>query len=214
LFLKFKIPLFYIRSMAHLTSDLSVTQTTGDEVGLLPDISRSLDEFREIITVLIIVVVAHSHSTTLQTRPYDLSDHYDALDSSQSSNTLALNALAIMLVRNAEVVVVTASDHLGPNSTYRVMTHASELGHEPEQPEYEYPGDFEQPLEVSNLHARPDAGSLPPAQDDPISTFTALTNPSKVFCETGSPGHVYIIPDCPPPNVTIDSSIAWPSLFQ
>ena len=107
LFLKFKIPLFYIRSMAHLTSDLSVTQTTGDEVGLLPDISRSLDEFREIITVLIIVVVAHSHSTTLQTRLYDLSDHYNALDSSQSSNTLALNALAIMLVQNAEVVTVT-----------------------------------------------------------------------------------------------------------
>ena len=144
---------------------------------------KLLNEFRECITVLVLLVVARSRSTTLNIGHYDVMDHYEALYSAQRKPTLALNALATMFVRNEEVVAVGAVGPAPYDSVYRVITHALEVrGDLPE--EWEYSEKF--------LEARP---TVPVSSA--ITPFTALTNSSKEF--SSSPYYIRI--EQPPTEV-------------
>ena len=144
---------------------------------------KLLNEFRECITVLVLLVVARSRSTTLNIGHYDVLDHYEALYSAQRKPTLALNALATMFVRNEAVVAVGAVGPAPYDSVYRVITHALEVrGDLPEECEYS----------EKFLEARP---TVPVSSA--ITPFTALTNSSKEF--SSSPYYIRI--EQPPTEV-------------
>ena len=144
---------------------------------------KLLNEFRECITVLVLLVVACSRSTTLNIGHYDVLDHYEALYSAQRKPTLALNVLATMFVRNEEVVAVGAVGPAPYDSVYHVITHALEVrGDLPEECEYS----------EKFLEACP---TVPVSSA--ITPFTALTNSSKEF--SSSP--YYICIEQPPTEV-------------
>ena len=89
---------------------------------------KLLNEFRECITVLVLIIITCPYSTTLNIGHYNILDHYEALCLVQRKPTLALNALTTVFVRNEEVVAVRAVSPTPYNSIYHVITHALEIG--------------------------------------------------------------------------------------